>query len=91
MFFGKAQEADINWSKAIDYPEAKRASFVQAEIEESVKPEILAVIQKNGIPFDQWEKYRTQFHWVPTFVGNGQPEDNNLLFLMAKNKTCIFL
>lgn len=85
VFFGKAQKADINWSEAIDYPAAKRASFVLAEIEESVKPDILATIRKNSIPFDQWAKYRTQYQWVPTFVGNGQPPYASIIFFNGEN------
>ena len=80
VFFGKAQKANIDWSKAIDYPETKRASFIKSEIEDSVKPEILANIRKNGINFDLWSQYRNQYHWVPTFVGNGQPRESNLIF-----------
>jgi hypothetical protein len=80
VFFGRAEKADINWTKAIDYPEAKRASFVKAEIEESVKPDTLADIRKNGIPFEQWAHYRTKYQWAPAFIGSGEPKDVGIVY-----------
>lgn len=90
VFFGKAQKTNINWEQAMNYPEEKRKKFISHTIEQAVKPDILASIRKNGIPFDQWAKYRTQYQWVPTFVGNGQPEDNNLLFFNGEKQDLYF-
>lgn len=50
VFFGKAQKADINWSKAIDYPEDDRQGFIKLVLDGSVKPDILAAIQKMVFP-----------------------------------------
>ncbi len=90
VLFDKAHKAEVNWSKAIDYPEAKRVEFVKMVVEDSVKPEILASIRKNGIQFNQWANYRKLYHWMPTFVGEKFPKYINVIYFNGENNRLNF-
>lgn len=80
VFFGQAQEADIDWEKSMEIDLEDRAEFVREEIEDIVGPEVLADIQKNGIPFDQWARFRTQYNWSPTFSVTHPPQSFGMNF-----------
>jgi len=80
VFFGQALEADIDWEKAIEIDLEDREEFVKEEIVDTVGPEVLADIQKNGIPFHQWALYRTQYNWLPTFAVSHTPKEFGMAF-----------
>ncbi|RYG48367.1 MAG: DUF2931 family protein [Chitinophagaceae bacterium] len=90
VFFGKAKKTERDWSKAMQYPESKRAEFIKAEVEESVRPDVLAAIHKNGIPFDQWAQFRTKYQWSPTFVTERLPKDNNIRYFNGETEDLHF-
>lgn len=71
LFFGQAQKVEMDFTKAIGFPAAKRDEYLKKIIEFSVPSEILATIRKNGIPFQKWTNYRTCYNWMPTFAGGG--------------------
>ena len=91
VFFGKAQEKNIEWLEPVHYPEAKRASFVQYEIAESVKPDIILAIRKNGVPYNQWAQYRTQYDWMPIFLGRGQPKATDVIYFNGERTSLLIL
>ncbi len=90
VFFGQAQEADINWGKAIEIDLEDREEFVREEIEDTVGAEVLADIQKNGIPFDQWARFRTQYHWTPTFTVTHPPQSFGMNFYNGESSRFSF-
>ncbi len=85
VFFGKAHKADLSWGKVMNYPENERAEFVKRRQEEAVEPEVLAAIRKNGIHFNQWANFRTQYQWVPTFIAGKTPKHTNVVYFNGEN------
>jgi hypothetical protein len=75
VFFGQAKKVELDFSKAIEMPVAKRTWYVNKNLEHAVPPDVLASIRKNGIPFQQWANYRTQYQWVPTFAVSHPPTE----------------
>ena len=80
VFFGKAEAADIDWEKAIGIPPEMREEAVRMTIDESVGLPVLTEIEKNGIPFQQWEEFRTQYNWLPTFAVSHPPKNFGMTF-----------
>ncbi len=74
VFFGQAKKVDLDFTKAMDFPAAKRAIYVKKIIESEVTPDFLAALRKNGIPFKKWANYRTRYNWVPSFAVSHPPK-----------------
>lgn len=87
ILFGKAQKIDLDFTKTMGYPEAKRAEFLKEIIEFAVNPDILAAIRKNGIPFQKWENYRARYNWVPSFTVNNPPEKISISFYTGEGQS----
>jgi hypothetical protein len=90
VFFGKALKTDVDWGKALDYPADERAGFIARRLASATKPDILASIRKNGIPFDRWSGYRAQYHWVPTFKDERLPKYINVIYFNGENNRLNF-
>lgn len=84
LFFGKAEKVEIDFTKAIDFPAAKRAEFVRKIIESEMTPEVLAAIRQTGIPFQKWANYRTRYNWAPTFAVSQPPKEIGMSFYMGE-------
>lgn len=78
LFFGKAQKAEMDFTKAIGFPVAKRTEYLRKMIEFDVPPDILAAIRKNGIPFTKWADFRKTYTWAPTFAANTPPSKDKV-------------
>lgn len=85
VFFSKATKVELDLAQEFGVPVKDRAIYVNDIVVDSVKPEILDEIRKNGIPFDRWEKYRTQYQWMPTFVGADQPDFVNVIYFNGES------
>ena len=73
VFSGQAQEVELDWKQILDNPDIPRDQFIKEEIEESLKPEELEALKKNGVPLGLWETYRKRYHWQPLFTGFDAP------------------
>ena len=72
VFFGQAEKAEVDWKRIIDnpkYPEDRREEYAQKVIKNSLTPEAVESLSKNGIPFGRWNTYRTRYPWQPVFTG----------------------
>ena len=69
IFFGQAEKAEVDWKRIIDNPKYPREGYADLVIKESLTPEAIAALRKNGIPFDLWSTYRTRYPWQPVFTG----------------------
>ena len=74
VFSGQAEKADIDWTRIMDNPDITREEFIRLEIEESISPEALQALKKNGVPLGLWQTYRKRYDWQPLFTGLTPPE-----------------
>ncbi len=72
VFFGKAEKYDLSYGRAIgikfDSPQ-EESEWVDDLIRDMLKPEQLAAIKRDGIPFNKWERYRKLYKWTLTSAG----------------------
>ncbi|MDZ4262693.1 MAG: DUF2931 family protein [Pseudomonadota bacterium] len=78
IFFGQAEKADLDWRLIIDNPKYPREEYVREAVEDSLTPEALAALQKNGIPFGLWQSYRVRYPWQPLFTGMAVRESEGM-------------
>lgn len=69
VFFGHAEKEEGRWSSINDNPEITREEYVRSGIEESLSPEALESLRKNGVPLGRWDGYRVRYPWRPVFTG----------------------
>lgn len=74
LFFGKAQKVEMDFTKAMDFPAAKRTEYVRKILESEVTSEFLTSIRKNGIPFTKWADFRKTYNWTPMFAVSNPPK-----------------
>lgn len=69
VFFGYAEKVEGNWKLINDNPKYPRDEYVRLGIEETLTPDALADLHKNGIAFGLWERYhKRRYHWQPQFT-----------------------
>lgn len=67
VFFGKAEKIDMSLSSVFQVPFRNKdeAEIFRVEVlQETVGEEQFNNIQKNGAPFDIWQRYRKPFQWI---------------------------
>ena len=69
VFFGQAEKVAGDWARIVGDADISREAFVQSVIADSLKPEAIESLRKNGIPFGRWNTYRTLYPWQPVFTG----------------------
>ena len=85
VFFGQAKKVELDIAKEFRVPITNRKEYVNEIIGDEVKPEVLAAIRKNGIPFQQWANYRTPYQWVPTFAVSHPPKEIGMNFFNGES------
>ncbi len=71
VFFGQAEKIDLDPSVAFQLPFENRADedeYMHEGLIEVLKPEELENLEKNGIPFGLWARYRHQYEWEPVLT-----------------------
>lgn len=89
VFFGKAQKIESEL-RAFGRVIPNRDEYAIREIKDTVGPEVLTDIQKNGIPFDQWARFRTQYHWKLTFTVTHPPQSFGMNFYNGESSRFSF-
>jgi hypothetical protein len=74
IFFGKAEEYEGVFTNSLNQPVDDVEDYCMGVLKQSLTPEFIADMRKNGIPFDLWKNYRKQYHWQPTFVQAQRPK-----------------
>ncbi len=67
VFFGQAEPYESEIRTILDGEINDRAAYARSYLED-LPPETLADIDKNGVPFGLWEKYRKPYRWTPVFM-----------------------
>lgn len=84
LFFGQAKQVELDFAKAFRIPpfanQAKRTEYINKMIDYEIPAAMLADLRKNGIAFEQWAQYRTQYHWRPVFTVSHPPAEFGIGF-----------
>jgi predicted DNA-binding WGR domain protein len=70
VFFGQAEKVNIDPSKGHDLPldsKAEADAYTNEVLIDTVTPEQLASLKKNGVPFGTWARYRKLYKWIPRY------------------------
>ena len=70
VFFGQAEKVGIEPSKGFDLPfdsTIEADAFAKQVLIDTLTPEELESLKKNGVPFGTWARYRNLYKWVPVF------------------------
>jgi len=81
VFFGQAQKVELNPSAAFALPFKDKADsdlYMKEILESSTTPEERESLQKNGIPFGLWARYRNRYDWLPTFTQGHHPVEGGV-------------
>ncbi|MES2824575.1 MAG: DUF2931 family protein [Pseudomonadota bacterium] len=82
VFFGQAKKVGIDPSDSFDLPfESKEESEAYAKqiLIDTVTPEQLASLKKNGIPFGTWARYRNLYKWAPAYKDGKNSTDKEMV------------
>ena len=70
VFLGQAEKTEVDFKIIIDNPKYPRDEYVRLNVQEMLSPEEIALLKKNGIPFDRWDIYhQKRYQWQPVFSG----------------------
>jgi hypothetical protein len=81
VFFGQAEKVDINPSKGHDLPldsKAEADAYTNEVLIDTVTPEQLASLKKNGVPFGTWARYRNLYKWIPAYKDGKNSSDDKM-------------
>lgn len=77
VFFGQAEKVGIEPSKGFDLPfdtKIEADAFAKQVLIDTLTPEELESLKKNGVPFGTWARYRKLYKWIPTYKEGQVPE-----------------
>jgi len=100
VFFGQADEVNLDPSHAFNLPFSSKEesdAYIAKQLPNSLSPDQLASLEKNGIRFDLWSRYRNRYHWFAkakdnTIYGfflkyvNGESVEEHFPFLEGEQK-----
>jgi len=84
VFFGQAKKVSLNPGSAFGVSFENKAdadAFIAKQVTNSLSPDEVESLKKNGIPFGIWERYRKIYHWRPVFKDGHYPKDIDIGFL----------
>ena len=70
--FGQAEKYDLRYGQAIGVKfkdAADEAEFTDGLLSDILKPEQIAAIKRDGIPFGKWARFRNLYRWNLTAAG----------------------
>jgi len=84
VFFGKAKKIELDPSKAFDLPfdsEEESNAYIEKQLPNSLTPDELDSLNKKGIPFGLWSRYRNRYLWAPVDAEGYSLKDPNTTFV----------
>jgi len=76
VFFGQAKKVELDPGAAFGVPlpdKAAEDAFINKIVGNALKPDDIAAINKHGIPFGLWDRYRKTYDWLPIFTKGHSP------------------
>lgn len=81
VFFGQAEKYDVlpypTFGIPLDSKEASDA-YIAKQIKNVLKPEELEALQRDGIPFGLWSRYRNLYKWIPVYTKGKESTDKEM-------------
>lgn len=90
VFFGQAEKIDLSLSAVFSAPfdsKEQGETFAREVLEESLTPQELDSIKKNGIPVGLWARYRNKYDWRPVLAAGHKAEEIDVIFLNGESKS----
>jgi len=81
VFFGQAEKVDINTGVGLGVSfanEQEKDAYLEKQLANVLKPENLASLKKNGIPFGTWARYRKLYKWIPSYKDGKNSTDKEI-------------
>ena len=82
VFFGQAEKVGIEPSAGFDLPfdsKSEADAFAKQVLIDTLSPEELKALKKNGIPFGAWARYRNLYKWVPAYKDGKIPSNKKIV------------
>jgi hypothetical protein len=82
IYFGQAEKIKMSPSDGFDLPFTSKEQsdhYIESALAESVTPEQLVHIKKNGAPIGIWARYRHLYKWVPTYKDGKISTDKEMI------------
>lgn len=81
VFFGQAEKVGIEPSAGFDLPfdsKSEADAFAKQVLIDTLSPEELESLKKNGVPFGTWARYRNLYKWVPAYKDGKYSTDREI-------------
>ena len=88
VLYGQAQKVDLDPSRAFGVPFKDKEDsdeYIAKQLPNSLKPEEIESLKKNGIPFGLWARYRNRYNWKPVIVKAEAPDGMSAHFLNGES------
>ena len=89
VFFGQAQKVELNPSVAFALPfksQEQIDDYIASCIKSSLNADEVESLEKDGIPFGLWSRYRNLYHWIPNFTEGHNSEQYSVISINGENK-----
>jgi hypothetical protein len=89
VFFGQAEKIELDPSRAFGLPfkdKAESDAYIAKQLVNSLTPEEIESLNKNGIPFDLWSRYRNRYAWAPVIKGGHSRDYVNVIYFNGENE-----
>lgn len=75
VFFGQAEPYEAEIKNLLGGEINDRAAYARSYLED-LPDDVLAQLDKNGVPFGLWEQYRIPYKWIPVFKTDKKMSDD---------------
>ncbi len=81
VFFGQADKMDLDPFESFGLPFKSREesdAYLAKQLVNVLEPEELESLEKNGVPFGTWARYRNLYRWIPAYKEGKMPTKNEI-------------
>lgn len=84
VFFGQAEKIELDPGRAFRIPFKDKQdvdNYIKEGLDEALTEEELESLNKNGVPFGVWGRYRNRYDWQPTASKGNSLEQLDVFYL----------
>jgi hypothetical protein len=81
LFFGQAEKIDLDPGAAFGLPfdsKSEAEAYIARVLNDVLKPEELAALKRDGVPFGMWARYRNLYKWSPAYKSGKRTIDQKM-------------
>lgn len=82
VFFGQAEKVGIDPGKGFDLPfdsKIEADAYAKQVLIDTLTPDELESLKKDGVPFGTWARYRNLYKWVPAYKDGKISSDTKMM------------